>query len=271
MYIKQNPTSKTEKNLAKLVLNSLIGRFGMNPFNKGDSHIYNAEEHMAAYKTKFLMETKEITENCFIDVHNNIVDRDVCENYNVNYLEALAKEKVSEAKINSSNNISITTAAAILSYARIHVAKVMLDIKRAGGNIYYTDTDSIVTDIELPPTSDGVSRVHSSELGKFKLEHIIKEKCYFIADKTYIFESDEIEEDDNGNKKNKIIKKAKAVKAKSLTFEDYEKMYKGQSILAKKTGYYRNYEGGFVNIQTSKVNLNPGNYTKRIRVIKDGR
>jgi hypothetical protein len=176
----------------------VIGRYGMNLFNKGDSYIYNAEEHNAVVKTKFLMETKQITDNCYIDVHNNIVDREICENYNVNYFEALAKENVSEAKINSSNNISITTAAAVLSYARIHMAKVMLDIKRAGGNIYYTDTDSIVTDIELPPTSYGLSRVHESELGKFKLEHVIKEKCYFIADKTYIFESDKISEDDKG-------------------------------------------------------------------------
>jgi hypothetical protein len=92
------------------------------------------------------------------------------------------------------------------------MAKAMLDIERAGGKLYYTDTDSIITDIDLPLTQEGESRMHDSELGKFKLEHMIK-KGLFIADKTYVFIND----------KDEIIKRAKAVKSSSLTYESYEK------------------------------------------------
>lgn len=43
------------------------------------------------------------------------------------------------------DRISISTASAILSYARIYMQKVKLDILSKGGNIYYSDTDSITT------------------------------------------------------------------------------------------------------------------------------
>ena len=62
------------------------------------------------------------------------------------------------------------TASAILGYARIYMAKAIVYVFDKGGNVYYTDTDSIVTDIKLP--EDWVS---PSEIGKFKLEHEVVE------------------------------------------------------------------------------------------------
>lgn len=52
----------------------------------------------------------------------------------------------------------------------------MLDL---GGNIYYSDTDSIVTDIQLP-----AEYVDEKEIGKLKLEYLV-DKGYFISGKTY--------------------------------------------------------------------------------------
>lgn len=49
--------------------------------------------------------------------------------------------------------------------------KIKQDILSKGGKIYYTDTDSIITDIELPKTGN--------DLGQFKLEHKII-RSYFI-------------------------------------------------------------------------------------------
>ena len=48
-----------------------------------------------------------------------------------------------------------------------------------GGNIYYTDTGSLVTDILLPE-----SMVNSKQLGLLKLEHVII-KAIFNNNKTY--------------------------------------------------------------------------------------
>lgn len=42
------------------------------------------------------------------------------------------------------------TASAILGYARIYMTQAIIYILKNGGNIYYTDTDSLVTDIKLP-------------------------------------------------------------------------------------------------------------------------
>jgi hypothetical protein len=61
------------------------------------------------------------------------------------------------------------------------------------GSIYYSDTDSIVTNIKLLEKF-----VSSTELGKFKLEHNIKHGI-FITGKTYCTITDE----------NKFINKAK--------------------------------------------------------------
>jgi hypothetical protein len=53
------------------------------------------------------------------------------------------------------------------------MSKAKLDILKSGGNIYYTDTDSIVTDI---PLND---KLVGNDLGQFKLEYKVKE-AYFI-------------------------------------------------------------------------------------------
>ena len=46
--------------------------------------------------------------------------------------------------------------------------KIKLDVLNKGGSIYYTDTDSIVTDIKLDESVVG------KDLGKFKLEHEVE-------------------------------------------------------------------------------------------------
>ena len=57
--------------------------------------------------------------------------------------------------------------------------EILLYILENGGTIYYTGTDSVVTDFKSPD-----SFIHKTELGKLKLEHTIVEG-YFVSDKTY--------------------------------------------------------------------------------------
>jgi DNA polymerase elongation subunit (family B) len=76
------------------------------------------------------------------------------------------------------SNVSVAISSAITSYARIYMNNIKLNILKRGGNIYYTDTDSIVTDIKLENKYVGKS------LGQFKLEHEIL-LGYFISSKTY--------------------------------------------------------------------------------------
>ena len=53
-----------------------------------------------------------------------------------------------------------------------------MDVLNKGGCVYYTDTDSIVTDVPLDKNFIG------KEIGKFKLEYDINE-AFFINTKTY--------------------------------------------------------------------------------------
>lgn len=77
------------------------------------------------------------------------------------------------------NNSSIAITAVVTAYARIHMSKLKLYILSKSGSIYYTDTNSIVTNIELDE-----HLVDKNELGKLKLEHKVK-KGIFITNKTY--------------------------------------------------------------------------------------
>lgn len=68
---------------------------------------------------------------------------------------------------NYSYNLSkrgLYISAAVTAYARIHINKIKLYIISKGGIIYYSDTDSVVTNLELPDYM-----VNSNELGKLKL------------------------------------------------------------------------------------------------------
>ena len=73
------------------------------------------------------------------------------------------------------HNINIAIAAAITSYARMHMAQFK---NNPDYNLYYSDTDSIF--IEKPLPNDMIG----SELGKMKLEYIFKESI-FLASKVY--------------------------------------------------------------------------------------
>ena len=86
-----------------------------------------------------------------------------------------------------------------------------------GGNLYYSDTDSIVTDSQLP-----ADMVDQKSLGKLKLEYCIK-RGFFISAKTYCLIND------NGVE----IKKAKGLNSGTLSEHDYIELFKGKNI---KTG-----------------------------------
>lgn len=89
------------------------------------------------------------------------------------------------------------------------MSKLKLDILGENGNIYYTDTDSIVCDIQLDNKI-----VDPNLLGKLKLEHIVK-KGIFISGKTYcLIDNDESE-----------IKKAKGLNSNTLNEHDYIEIY----------------------------------------------
>jgi hypothetical protein len=103
------------------------------------------------------------------------------------------------------------------------VANLLKQIKDLGGDIYYTDTDSIVTNITLDK-----SLVERREIGKLKLEHVVREGL-FVSNKTYCLflpEGGNILSKDKKKSSNLIIK-AKGADKQSLYLPLFRSLLEG--------------------------------------------
>jgi DNA polymerase type B, organellar and viral len=240
------------KVIAKSLLNNLIGRFGMNIY-KPKTEIVNSEKLDIIITTREYNSFKELTENDFLITYYPEISKDICESHDLNYLEVLKSEVNMERGLEA-KDVSLTTAAAVTSYARIYLAEIKLDILDRGGKIYYTDTDSIVTDITLKDELVG------SGLGQFKLEYKVKE-AYFISAKTYCLVLY-----DNTTKI-----KAKGLSSSSLNLKDFKDLYKGVTISGMKVNSIKNLYKGSVVIKEDEIKLNPNVYKKREKIFKFGK
>ena len=136
--------------------------------------------------------------------HGSEVTKTICEQHGVDYIDVLNNKKGGRAIQEDSNkvrNVSVGVSAAVTSYSSIFMSETKNFILSQGGKIYYTDTDSIVTDIQLP------SKYVGSGIGLFKLEHKVL-RGYFISSKLYCL----VIWDDN-KKVEKVIIKAKVISA----------------------------------------------------------
>jgi len=158
------PKSHPLNLIAKLLLNSLYGRFGMID-SFPNIKIINRNE-MDQFIDDFGDDGMK-----FIELGNKILVIYRSNQKDINTLLDGHKE---------SHNVSIGIASAITSYARIHMSQFKNNLNY---NLYYTDTDSIYIDKPLPE-----NLVNDKILGKMKLENIIK-KAIFLAPKVYYLET----------------------------------------------------------------------------------
>lgn len=247
--IKSTSSDVVEKSVAKSLLNNLLGRFGLN-IDKPSTRLVSDHVYNELLQTKTINNVLPIDDK-FLVTYSNIVSKEICEESNVDYknsvLNNLKDNKESE---HTFFDVSIAIASAVTSYARISINKAKLDIIDRGGNIYYSDTDSIVTNTRLDSSLVG------TKLGQFKLEHIIKE-AYFISSKTYLI----IDMFSN------IIIKAKGVSKNSkLNKNDFINLYKGQKLTTGRTESYKNFSEGYVNLNIKNIILNGDAYTKRSKI-----
>lgn len=176
--------NQSYKYLYKIIMNSLYGRFAL----KKDINItkliktYEYDDYELLYNTHIIVQLKnKMLLNLTYDFNNkqcltnniNIIPNTSSES--INKLTAIVKENNSKY-IKFENSVQISSA--ITSYARIHLQKYKEFCSQNNINIYYSDTDSIIVDKELP------TYMISNELGSLKLEYIIK-RAYFIAPKVY--------------------------------------------------------------------------------------
>jgi hypothetical protein len=151
-YSKSHPLNL----IAKILLNSLYGRFGMSEI-----------------LIKYDIITREDFEKIIIENDESISDFIELDNHVLVGLNIELQE--------NSSNISIGVAAAITAYARIHMSQFK---NNSDYNLYYSDTDSIYTDSELDPYF-----IDEKILGKLKLENICEE-AIFLAPKVYCLKTE---------------------------------------------------------------------------------
>ena len=206
-YSKSDPLNY----IAKILLNSLYGRFGMDDNFEQIDIIH--KDFINDFENKFLdLITDKIELGEYFIVFYNKVDRIVEDD-------------------NSTHNVSIGVAASITAYARIFMSQFKNNPKI---RLYYTDTDSIYTDSELDP-----SFIDDKLLGKLKIEHICKE-AIFLAPKVYCLLTED----------NEVIYKAKGLKHEvELTMNDFKILLHKDTLLKKsQTKWFRNLEEGHIKI-----------------------
>lgn len=143
----------------KLLMNSLYGRFGLNPLcSIGELCDYDRKEFIIEHYDQI------------IDIKEPIKGKDI---FFVKYKENCFDNSVN-GKYKYPSLCAVQLSAAITACARIHMYQyISLD------DCYYTDTDSVV----LSQPLDDIE-VSSTELGKFKLERYL-DKGIFLAPKSY--------------------------------------------------------------------------------------
>jgi hypothetical protein len=188
--------------ISKLFLNSLYGKFGMNP-DKPLHKIVDSNE------------LEDLTSNLdiisFLQLKNNkmfITYKNSNENEEDNY---------------NSLNINVSIAAAVTAYGRIHMSQFKNSNKF---ELYYSDTDSM--DISEPLDNSMVGNC----LGKMKLEYVFKDAVY-LAPKVYgcvnIENNEEIIKIKGAKKKISFNNLTSLLKKDEKYFINQEKWYKNLS------------------------------------------
>nr|UEX92847.1 hypothetical protein [Marasmius tenuissimus] len=217
------PKSDPMNYIAKLFMNSLYGRFGM---NDNFDEIRIVDQNLLS----------KLTED------NNLLIKDIInlgEDYIVQILKNEEQELISLIdNLNEKHNINIAIASFVTSYARIHMSqfKNNKDIK-----LYYTDTDSLIVNKELPN-----DMVNDKILGKFKLEHVIK-KAIFLASKLYCFV----------NENDELITKTRGLSHEiKLDYNDFSNLlFKDSSIIKYQSKWFKNIYEGTIRIDELPYNI----------------
>ena len=248
---KANAKTKTEKAIAKSLLNNLLGRFGIS-LSKPTAVIVNEKtfnEMSCRYK---INSYTELSDDKYLVSYIPKLDHDVIKSHNLSITKLVSKYGDKESTSHSSTSVAIS--AAVNSYARIHISKIKLLILNSGGKIYYSDTDSIVTDLKLPDTM-----VHKNELGKLKLEHEIS-KSIFISGKSYALITNN----------DQFVNKYKGLKSSSLTWQDYTDLLNNIPTTGIKRYGKKYHKEGYVKIIDKIMNLDYDVYKRRIKIFKNG-
>ena len=215
---------------AKLMLNSLYGRFGIRDRDIAVEFV-GGERAWELENTYNLMEMSEIYNDLYLVKYNKKAKL----SWEVQNDNGVVSSKPVFANSGKAGGSSVHISAAITAYARIEIAKFM---NIPGNECFYTDTDSVVIQNMLPDTEVG------DDLGKIRLEYIVRHGI-FIREKLYCLLTNEY----------KLIKKASGVDSKSLTYSDYISLLAGNNVTLTNTKFFSHWNHLTITINDLLITL----------------
>jgi hypothetical protein len=255
LEFKEKPALST---IYKLLLNSLYGRFGMT--SSAFKNIFIKDDAIGRKKLSDIALTYDYSivsnfdNNLKLIRYNDIAcPRRWYHLKDLNKINDTFYEKTMHECYHRSRriNIAVHIASAITAYARIHMHKLKM---KYVDNLYYSDTDSLITDIELDD-----NLVSDTQIGLFKLEYKIK-RAIFIAPKLYYMELE-----------NETIIKAKGVNPELLIYDDFLKLYNSECIeISTVIKFLRNLNKYTIGIKEVDVSIS-GSLKKRVKVLKNNK
>ena len=245
--------NKVVKQEAKSILNHLYGRLGMG-LSKPITSLLSFPDYQEILQTRQIVGNISHIGDKTLVTYKKDISQIICEKHDVDFKEACNYNRINKNiktfQESDINNVSICISSAVTAYARIFMNKVKLDVINNKGNIYYTDTDSVITDVPLN------SNIVGSEIGKFKLEYKLREG-YFISNKLYCLVLPNYT----------TIIKARSDNSKKITYKDFVNLYNGMSVPSNRSETMRNYSEGYAKIkQLRPINLSSSAYKKRIKI-----
>jgi hypothetical protein len=253
LYDKKKNSKGFIRNIYKSLLNNFLGRFGLN-FIKPITQLVNKEKRDLIISTREVFSHKELSNNKFIIKYSPIINKVICESHGLDFYKVLGNDYKSnlDNKLDAFKDVSLAITAMVNAYARTYMHKFKLEILKKGGQIYYSDTDSLVLNKEFLN-----KEWLGEEIGKFKLVYEIK-RGYFISNKTYCL----ILNDDS------VVIKSKGVSNNSLTEKDFIDMYvKDEKVKAYKYISSKFYDKATVIIEKKDVLLNQTSFDKREKLL----
>jgi len=241
--LKKNAKTPADKFIAKMQLNQLYGYFG---------------------RSRELILTKFVNYNELTDLIKTCVIRNIIEIDDDNYIVSLTcninwkilrqlnmtLEDIQVDSVGKSVKSNVAISAAITAYARM----LMADFKM-NPNVYYTDTDSIFTDKELDEIFVGDELgLMKDEMKGVSIDGFIDE-AIFLGNKQYIVKYRKLDPD-TGEIKQVVVSKYSGIKRDSLTWEQFERLAKGEVLKIKtKNRFIRSHKHLNMRITSRTLNI----------------
>jgi hypothetical protein len=220
--------------LAKLMLNSLYGRFGLKYTLSTTKIVSSSEFKELSLKHKVLDSFRFDEENDLEYIRYSKEPSDIIKNIDVKLYNKLISKEGGEGDFITR---SLPISAMITSYASSFMHPFL---NLPDNECYYTDTDSLVLKHPLDPKYVG------DGLGQFKLVGKIK-RAYFISPKLYCLILE------NGD----TIIKSKGVDSKHLTEQDFIEMLYGCNKLIPIHRFVKDFKKSIVHYEKSTYLITP--------------